>query len=462
MIKKNIAKKNTKSIKTAKNKAPAAIKPEIKPILAISSAGHKNFDLANIKIKVIGVGGGGCSIVGEIANIIPRGKKISFCAANTDIQSLNSLPQEIKKIVLGKSLTHGLGCGMSPELGAQSAEMSKEEISREIENCDFCIIISALGGGTGSGATPLFAELAKDQKKLSLGIFTLPFKFEGDKRAYIAHQALQKIRPNLSASVIIPNENIFKIIDSRTAIRQSFSAINKQLAQSIKGLLETLYDPGLINIDFADFKTILEGSGRIAYQASVEGERKDLPQMVEKLLSNPLVEYGIIPEKNSKVLDVEKILFNVTGPSDLRMAEVEEVSNSITQSNLKAKIIFGILIKSDKTCHVRITLLAIGDEKSGGFKINSGFAKKPEIKTTERSKPKTEHKPPTKQKNIAVSSPHAESKKRTDRTEEKDLKEVVRRNAVELKKEEEKAEKEILDEEQKWDIPAFLRIKDKK
>ncbi len=410
---------------------------------------RKNFDMASVKIKVFGVGGGGCTIVGEIANIVPKGKRISFVTANTDVQSLNALPKDIKRIVLGRSLTQGLGCGMNPEIGAQAGELSREEISREIENCDFCIFIATLGGGTGSGAMPLFAEMARDHKKLSLGIFTLPFKFEGDKRANIASQAFQKIKPHLSANIVIPNENIFKIIDSRTAIKQSFSAINRQLAQTITGLLETLYDPGLINIDFADFRTILDGAGRLAYQASVEGERREFPQMIERLLSNPLVEYGMLPDKEARALDIEKILFNITGPSDLKMSEVEEVSNAVTSSNLKAKIIFGILIKSDKNTRVRITLLAVGEEK-GGFRLSGGFSGAPAKNHDKTPRKKPEKTKSPKEKIVPEMRPPKK---------EIIVRPVVRRNAIELKKEEEKAEKEILEQEQKWDIPTFLRIK---
>lgn len=421
-------------------------------------------DNPNIKIKVFGVGGGGCTIIGEIANVIPQGKRISFCAANSDIQSFDSLPKGIKLMTLGKDLTHGLGCGMNSEIGRQAAELSREEIKREISSSDFCIFISGLGGGTGSGAMPVFAEIAKSQKKLCLGIFTLPFAFEGEKRRKIALEALEAIKPHLSATMVIPNERIFQIIDPRTAIRQSFSIINKSLALTIKGLLETLYETGLINIDFADFKTILEGYGRAAYQNSIEGERKDLGQLVEKLLANPLLDNGIIPNTQTRFLEVDRIMFNITGPADLKMMEVEEISNRVSASNLKARIIFGILLKSEMSNKVRITLLAIGEDNG---KVLTGkdsfmsFLKKPETHIEQKNVQvvKSENAKPAskKSKKIVKAAKKVAPVKKILKPEVDEN--VVRKNALDLKEEEHVQEKKILDQEKKWDIPAFLRIK---
>lgn len=445
-----------KADKKNQTKAPAPLSQDIAKEIIEQAKAHSMENPA-IKIKVFGVGGGGCSIVGEIANIVAPNKKISFLAANTDIQSLESLPENVRKLVLGKGLTNGLGCGMNPDLARQAAEQSKEEIKREVANCDLCIFISGLGGGTGSGAMPIFAEASRLAHKISLGIFTLPFEFEGEKRRRIAQESLENIRPHLSASLVIPNEKIFKVIDPRTAIKQSFSAINKSLAMTIKGLLETLYEAGLINIDFADFRSILEGYGKTAYQNSIEGERKDLNTMIEKLLDNPLVDNGIVSGREAKAIEVERIMFNITGPADLKMMEVEEIAQRITSPNIKAKIIFGILLRSDKSDKIRVTLLAIG-EGSPVKNIRDAIFResKPELKPEIKSPvPKVKHKKPVKK---AVSKPVQKITITTHPTPGKGS-DNLRKNAIEIKREAEDSEKKMSEQEKKWDIPAFLRIK---
>lgn len=444
-----------KDSKKLTSKAPAPISQDLaKEIIEQAKAG--TMENPALKIKVFGVGGGGCSIVGEIANIITPNKKISFLAANTDIQSLESLPENVRKLVLGRGLTNGLGCGMNADLGRQAAEQSKEEIRKEVANCDLCIFISGLGGGTGSGAMPLFAESARQAHKICLGIFTLPFEFEGDKRRKIASESLENIRPHLSASLVIPNEKIFKVIDPRTAIKQSFSAVNKSLAMTIKGLLETLYEPGLINIDFADFRTILEGYGKTAYQNSIEGERKDLNTMIEKLLDNPLVDNGIVANKEARSIEVERIMFNITGPSDLKMQEVQEIADRITQPNIKAKIIFGILLRPDKTDRIRVTLLAIGEGSPIKNIKDAIFSPKPEAKVEHVAQPaKPKHKKavkkvapkPPQKINVSIEKPTVKAA------------DTVRKNAIEIKRESEDQNSKISEQEKKWDIPAFLRIK---
>ena len=456
MVKKKIVKPKNKPVveKPAENPQKIVIeaKEEIEKKIENDEINH------SIKIKVFGVGGGGCSIVGQIATIIPRGKNVSFCAINTDIQSFAGLPSSVKTLALGKAVTHGLGCGMNAKLGEEIGELSKEILKKELEACDICFIISTLGGGTGSGITPAFAQIAKNLRKISMGIFTLPFEFEGDKRKQIAYTALEKIEPELNASIVIPNENIFQVIDPKTPIKQSFSMVNQNLITTLHGLLETLYQPGLINVDYADFKTILEGVGRVAYLNCVEGERKDLIQLINKLLNNQLVKYNIGEDGTRDAIDIEKILFNIAGPTDLKMSEMENIANSITSENLKSKIIFGITSQGGKTSSLRVTLLAVGVKKQGG---------KPRIfKRIEEMVPREE----IKIKDVPVQSEIMESKKEKEpeRKEEKpkakpekkvDKKSMVRRNAIEVKKEEKKQEQEIMEEDEKWDIPAFLRIK---
>lgn len=445
-------------------------------------------NIRQIKIKVIGIGGGGCSIVSEISN---RLKKPDFIIANTDLQALEKNCRQCRQFQFGAELTNGLGCGMNPELGKKAAEQEKEKIKKLLEGADFCILASCLGGGTGTGASPIFAEIIKEMKIISFGIFTLPFKFEGEKKTKIALQALEKIKPNLNALSIIPNEKIFQIIDKNTTLEKALSSLNKILEQGMEGLIEMIYSPGLINIDWADIKTILEGNGKICYLNSIE-EKKERKQdeLVRAILKNPLQEYNI--------QDAERILYNIASDKQLKMKDVEQISNGITNFSSKAKIIFGISYNPKYHGKIRITLLATGYEKSKQKpkiqtkkqiikkdliinktetkkEIKENINKKNEIKKSsdnqksDKSKQQTENKSEKQSSKIPESEPrrnNLKSKKEKTQTIKKTEFPILlskniskRKTALEIKKEMEKAEKEILEQEKKWEIPAFLRRK---
>ena len=232
-----------------------------------------DFQQRKIRIKVVGIGGGGNSIVSAIA---PKLKRIKFVAANTDLQNLRKLRKPVERFQFGEKLTRGLGTGMDVNLGERAALEESEKIKNIFRGQDLSILISALGGGTGSGASPLFAKIAKDLKNYTIGIFTLPFSFEGEKRQDIALFALESIKPYLNTIVIFPNEKIFQIISPQTPLKEAFADVNKILAENLEGLIEMLYLPGLINIDFADVKTILAGRGKLSFlnTVQVQGERR--------------------------------------------------------------------------------------------------------------------------------------------------------------------------------------------
>lgn len=439
------------------------------------------------KIKVIGIGGGGGSVVSEIA---ARLKKVDFVAANTDLQALKKISRECKPFQFGRDLTQGLGCGMNSDTGRKAAELEKEKIKKVIEGADFCILVSCLGGGTGSGASSVFTEVAKEFNNVCFGIFTLPFKFEGEKKAKIALNALEKLKPNLNALTVIPNEKIFQIIDKNTSLERALSSLNKILEQGLEGLIEMIYLPGLINIDWADFKTILEGKGKLCYLNSVEERReKGAEELVRQLLQSPLSEYDI--------RGAEKILYNIASDKDLKMETVEQISKSITRCNPKAKIIFGISQHPKYKGKIWITLLATGcgeaEKKPGLQRKAKKKSEKPEQKpeapqapsiTSNKEKEEIEEKKqvPSSGAERAVPVPAKEqdkikrplpakklfskNKKTKIRRDEKPKTPLllpedttIRKNALDLKKEAERLEKEILEEEKKWDTPAFLRNK---
>jgi cell division protein FtsZ len=304
------------------------------------------------KIRIIGIGGGGGNIVSEIASEI---SKASFVVANTDIKSLKSCSKKVTKFQFGQNLTHGLGTGMNPELGKAAAQSEKERIKKLLEGQDLCILVVCLGGGTGSGAVSTFAKISKNLANLTYGIFTLPFKFEGEKKMEIAINSLKEAKNHLNAITIIPNEKVFQVISKDTPLKEALSTINKFLSESLKGLIETIYEPGLINIDFADLKTILEGRGRLAYLNTIEAQQKEgtIKDIAAKVLNSPLYPYTIRGAKG--------VLFNIAGEKNLSLADVNQISKAISELvNPEAKIIFGISQHKKYSNIIKTVLLATG------------------------------------------------------------------------------------------------------
>lgn len=385
-------------------------------------------------IRIIGIGGGGGNIVGEIAKTVSRA---DFIAANTDVQAQKGLSKNVRLFMFGESLTRGMGCGMDASLGEQAARAEKDKIKKLVEGQDICILVSSLGGGTGSGATTVFAEVAKEAHCLTLGIFTMPFSFEGTKRKQLADSALNSIVPLLNAYLVIPNENIFRIIEVKTPLKESLSAVNKRLAETLEGFIETLSLPGLINIDFADVRTLLEGRGRLAYLQSVQVQGGPKVQLgIKDVLNNPLLDYGIG--------GADRLIFNVAGDKGMRMQEVAEISRVLTSKNLRAKIIFGLSLQPGYKEKLRISLFAIGcrpeikDIKSPIQIQKKRKQKKQVVKKSVVVKEKEE------QKTLPLLQLEVEASR-------------VRRNALDVKKAQDEEIKELEKKEEAFDIPAFLR-----
>jgi cell division protein FtsZ len=351
------------------------------------------------KIRVIGIGGGAGNIVSEIAS---RMKKASFVVANTDRQALRGTSRKAIRFHFGQNFTQGLGTGMNAELGETACQNEKEKIKKIFEDQDFSVIVACLGGGTGSGASPVFAKISKATGSITLGIFTLPFKFEGEKKMEIARASLEKLKPKLNALCIIPNERIFQIIDKTTPLKQALSAINKKLTESLEGLIETIYQPGLINIDFADFRTILQGQGRLAYLNTVEAQKRgsSVKETISKVLNCPLYPYSIRRAKG--------ILFNIAGEKNLELAEVSQISNTISDLvSPEAKIIFGIsqATPSSSRDKIKITLLASGCAPRR--RPTEGRPKKRRVKKKKIKKPS-----PVKKKKKIIPIPQQSTQKK--------------------------------------------------
>ncbi len=480
-----VVKSRVKRDKAKKEKFELVLKPK---------RSGKKIELPETKIKIIGIGGGGNSIISEIASVILNSKRIpgkalrniDFIALNTDSQALSRVSKNCKKVGFGERLTGGLGCGMSPDLGEKAANSEREKIKDFLEGGDFYILIACLGGGTGSGAAPVIAEICNGFKKSSLGIFTLPFKFEGSKKSLITKNSLKKMRASLNALSIIPNEKIFQLVDQSTPLKKALSLINKKLAFDLEGLVEMISKAGLINVDWADFKMILgsNGSGinkgKLCYlsRARVKDENRAL-KTVKSVVHSALNEYGI--------KGADRILFNIEADRDLKMSEVEEMSSFISDFNHNARIVFGISILSKKCFspnfskpengEIGITLIATGMEKKWEKKkkqivkkvdiVEKKEDKKKEVKEGKDEKKITKEKKEIKVRvkkkdesplKVVLKEKKVKIKKKLKKEERSVLgRKTVRKNALAVKKDVEKEEREILMKEKKWEMPAFLR-----
>jgi len=420
--------KKAKPVKQVKPQKPKLVKPMELPV-------------SKTKIKVIGIGGGGSSIISEMA---PKIKKANFVAANTDLQALKEVGKRAIHFQFGQRLTQGLGTGMNPELGEQAAQDAKEKIKKIIEGQDLCILVSCLGGGTGSGAAPVFAKISKKLGNITFGIFTLPFEFEGKKRMEIAKTSLEKLTPNVNALVLIPNQKIFQIIDTKTPLKEAFSTINKMLAGSLEGLIELIYSSGLINIDFADLKSILGGKEKLTFLNTIETKTPtEIEEIAKKILSNPLYSYSAQGAKG--------ILFNITGGENLSLDEVKQIGSTISNlANPQAKVIFGVTQNEKHKDKIKITLLATGCREE---KKEKPLEKSKSLKT-----------PKPKRKSFIKEKPEELKIKELKKPEFEEKIEIkVRRNALDVKEAAQEAvqkeEKKILAKERKWETPAFFRRK---
>ncbi|MBU3896008.1 cell division FtsZ family protein [Patescibacteria group bacterium] len=398
----------------------------------MGSFDHSFSSVFRPKIRVIGIGGGGGSIVSEIGRSL---EKASFVIADTDFRAIKR-KSGIKYFYFGEEVTHGLGTGMNPELGREAAEKERERISKLFDGQDIVILVASLGGGLGSGAAPVFAEIGRGLGNVILGVFTLPFKFEGAKKSSITHRSIDKLREGLNALITISNERIFKIVDEKTPITEAFSLVNKNLIESLESLIDMIYNPGVINIDFADVKTILKGRGMMAFLNTAEAFGKNrAEELSEKIMNNPLL--------NSNI-KAEKMLFNISASDSLSMVEVDKISRKISELNPQARIIFGISKNLKSKSKVKVTLLIAGPS------FEPPLAQKvvvKEVKTHKRVKRKSAPVIKTAIPIIVPVSSEVQAVK----------KDMIRRNAMEVKKAEEIEEDKRLKQEEEWEIPAFLR-----
>ncbi len=311
----------------------------------------KNREYALAKIKVVGVGGAGNNAVTRMYGNLPRG--VDLIAVNTDVQDLDYANAR-KKIHIGKNITRGLGTGMNPDLGRQAAEENRSEIADALRGADMIFITAGFGGGTGSGASPIVAEISKEMGILTVAVITKPFGFEGAKRRQIADEAIAKLRDQVDTLITIPNDRIFSLIDKDTSLLKAFEAIDEVLKNAVQGITELIIAPGIVNVDFADVKAIMQDSGSAIIGVGFASGQERATNAANTAINSPLLENSIEGARG--------VLFSVSGHRDLKMREINEVAKLIAENvDPVAKIIFGTYHdRRLKKGQVKVTLIATG------------------------------------------------------------------------------------------------------
>lgn len=385
-------------------------------------------------IKVVGIGGGGGNAVSRMIKDFPRG--VDFVAINTDHQDLDQCVAR-RKIYIGRNLTRGLGTGMNPDLGRQAAEENRSDIAEALEGADLVFIAAGLGGGTGTGASPIVAEVAKQVGALALAFVTKPFSFEGNQRSRIAQEGLIKLKDKVDALVVVPNDRIFSVISKETPIIEAFEAIDDVLKNALRGIVELIVTPGLINVDFADVRSVVQDAGSAIVGLGIGSGEERAANAVNQALNSPLLE--------SSVEGARGILLGISGSRSLGMNDINEVAKMVAQiADPSARIIFGAYYDRQlRANQIKVTLIATGFD--GGVPASSLFgasfkerdSKQPSFfggSPTARE-PRFEEAPPGKG-NLSKTSP----------IEGQPLK---KSESAETKKK----------ESDTWDIPTFLRKK---
>jgi cell division protein FtsZ len=397
------------------------------------------------RIRVVGVGGSGGNAVNYMVGAKVKG--VEFIAINSDAQDLHhSLAK--KKINIGKNLTRGLGAGGNPDMGRRAAEETREEIANAIKGSDMIFITGGMGGGTGTGAAPVVAKIARETGALTVGVVTKPFLFEGQERMRLALQGIEELKKEVDALITIPNDRLLAIVDRETSVKSAFEQCDNVLKQAVEGISDLITMPGIINVDFADIRSVMENAGSALMGLGLSTGEKRAEEAARAAINSPLLEVSITGAKG--------VLFAIAGGDDLGMLEIQDAARIITESiDPHAKVIFGA-IKDEKLKknEVRVTVIATG------FPESDGSHHTPVMRSFERPAPErpkvVEEKEPTRGR-IFNSMP-------TPRTAEPEVREepapVVREEPRPVIVQKEPKPIDQIDEENDDDwgaVPAFLR-----
>ncbi|MCR4425736.1 MAG: cell division protein FtsZ [Firmicutes bacterium] len=303
-------------------------------------------------IKVIGVGGGGSNAINRMIGAGLKG--VEFIALNTDAQALR-MSDAPRKIQIGEKLTKGLGAGANPEIGKKAAEESRDQLSSILEGADMVFITSGMGGGTGTGAAPIIAEIAKELGVLTVAVVTKPFSFEGRKRMSQADQGIANLKQKVDTLIVIPNDRLLQVVERKTSIVEAFRIADDILRQGVQGISDLITVPGLINLDFADVRTVMTDAGSALMGIGVASGEQRAAEAARAAISSPLLEASIEGAKG--------VLLNITGSSNLGLYEVNEAAEIVSNSaDNDALVIFGAVIDESMQDEIKVTVIATGFE----------------------------------------------------------------------------------------------------
>jgi len=306
-------------------------------------------------IKVIGVGGGGSNAVNRMIETGVRG--VEFITVNTDAQALQQAKSE-QKLQIGEKLTRGLGAGGKPEIGKKAAEESHDMIVERLKGADMVFVTAGMGGGTGTGAAPVIAQIAKECGALTVGVVTRPFTFEGRKRSLQAEQGIEELKQKVDTLIVIPNDRLLEIVDKKTPMLEAFREADNVLRQAVQGISDLIAVPGLINLDFADVKTIMTERGSALMGIGVASGENRAAEAARKAIMSPLLETSIDGARG--------IIMNITGGPNLSLYEVNEAAEIvIAASDPEVNMIFGASIDEDMKDDIKVTVIATGFEAKG-------------------------------------------------------------------------------------------------
>ncbi len=334
------------------------------------------------KIKVMGIGGGGSNAVSSMV-VNNQIQGVDFIAVNTDAQAL-LVAQGQTKLQIGEDLTKGLGAGGNPEIGKQAAEESREKIKALLTDSDMVFLTCGMGGGTGTGATPVIAEIAKELGTLTVGIVTKPFHFEGSRRMAQAEEGIIDLKNKLDTVIVIPNQRLLDIVDKKMTLLEAFRVVDSVLTQAVQGIADLITTPGLINVDFADVRAIMTNAGSALMGIGTGVGENRAVTAARTAISSPLLDMSIQGAKG--------VLFNVVGGPDMTMSEVDEAAKLISEAvDPDANIIFGATVDENRVDEIQITVIATGFDEQR--KRLEKFIPSPTIEVSNTTEQKQEELP---------------------------------------------------------------------
>lgn len=404
------------------------------------------------RIRVVGVGGSGNNAVNYMVSSKVKG--VEFIAINSDAQDLHhSLAK--KKIHVGKNLTRGLGAGGDPDMGRRAAEETREEISNSIKGSDMVFITCGMGGGTGTGAAPVVAKIARESGALTVGVVTKPFLFEGQERMRLALQGIEELKKEVDALITIPNDRLLAIVDKETTVSSAFQQCDNVLKQAVEGISDLITMPGIINVDFADIRSVMENAGSALMGVGISSGEKRAEEAARGAINSPLLEVSITGAKG--------VLFAIAGGDDLGMLEIQDAARIITESiDPQARVIFGAIRDEKlKKNELKVTVIATGFPEEMSGLGNHTIARHAPVASTHRPntpEPQHEEEPVTETRGRIFNSLSMPRSSKTIESTPDSPTQTTPDRTKEQPKREPKPIDPIDEEDDDWGaVPAFLR-----